>query len=115
MHKELQTAVKIPLRQIKQVDQADEQWDVAIRDLATLLKEQYKDALSQLILKGPVEDGDITSKSKRDDLIEMGLANKIAHRGEFGFSAATYVGLYVFKAMFDNNVQYHYYLQSKRR
>jgi hypothetical protein len=47
---------------------------------------------------GPVEDGDVISKSLRDDLIDLGLADRVMHQGQFGYTAATYLGGFVSKS-----------------
>jgi len=51
-----------------------------------------KDMLKQLYENGPVWDGDVISKSARDDLLEMGLASRAIVEGEYGFTVANYDG-----------------------
>jgi len=78
-------------------DQCSEEYAKA----AKLLKAElitHNAQLDQLINKGPVDDGDIMSKSDRDALIHLGLATKVAVKGEQGFTAATYKGWDVFHA-----------------
>lgn len=48
--------------------------------------------LNQLMLDGPVFDGDVIKKSECSDLIDWGLAVKVCIKGKQGFTAATYNG-----------------------
>jgi hypothetical protein len=41
---------------------------------------------------GPLVDGDIPSKSARDQLVKDGFVAKVVVRGEDGFNACTYLG-----------------------
>lgn len=50
------------------------------------------DSLLALIKNGPCWDGDVPSKSGRDELIERGYAVRVVVKGEDGFTAATYKG-----------------------
>ena len=50
------------------------------------------DTLIALIEHGPLHDGDVPSKVGRDELIAAGLAARVVHRGEDGWTAATYKG-----------------------
>ena len=47
--------------------------------------------------KGPLQDGDIPSKSGRDQLIELGLAVRVIHDRADGCTSATYFGRDVYK------------------
>ena len=47
--------------------------------------------LNQLV-NGPVWDGDIISKTDRDELIELKLAVRVCCKGEEGYTGATYTG-----------------------
>lgn len=58
------------------------------------------DTLIALVERGPLWDGDVPSKSGRDDLIERGLAQRVVVRGEDGWTAATYAGRDAYKAHF---------------
>ena len=51
--------------------------------------------LYQLVDRGPVWDGDVISKSARDQLLAVGACAKIYHKSEDGFNAATYFGGYL--------------------
>jgi len=58
-----------------------------------------KDTLRCLCIKGPTWDGDVPSKSGRDELLEKKLAAKICLANcEQGYQAATYLGSHVWKS-----------------
>jgi hypothetical protein len=48
--------------------------------------------LNQLAMKGPLWDGDVVSKSDRNDLLRIGACEKIVFKGEQGYNACTYFG-----------------------
>ena len=54
------------------------------------------DSLCALIERGPVRDGDIPSKSGRNELIERGYAVRVINNGEEGFTAATPMGMQLY-------------------
>jgi len=56
-----------------------------------------REVLRQLLFQGPVWDGNIISKSDRDDLIDFGLAVRCCFRGEQGYTAANYIAYSVHK------------------
>lgn len=56
-----------------------------------------RDQLKQLLFQGPVWDGNVISKSDRDDLIDLRLATRCCFLGEQGYTAATYMAYSVFK------------------
>lgn len=58
------------------------------------------DTLVGLIESGPLEDGDVPSKSARDSLVENGLAVRVVVKMQDGFTAATYQGRQAYKAHF---------------
>ena len=62
------------------------------------LSSAQREQLNQLLHQGPVWDGNVISKSARDDLIDFGLATRCCFMGEDGYTAATYPALTVFKA-----------------
>ena len=62
------------------------------------LSSAHREVLNLLIHQGPIFDGNIPSKSARDDLISVGLAVRCCYMGEDGYTAASYQGLEVFKA-----------------
>lgn len=58
---------------------------VVARRLPKALHEQLKQ-----LINGPVWDGDVISKSLRDQLIDLGLAVRVCCKGEQGHTGATY-------------------------
>ena len=66
-------------------------------DLAKTRRDLHE-PLYQLCTRGPVWDGDVISKSHRDELIALGACAKVLVKGEDGFNAATYFGSYLLKA-----------------
>lgn len=50
------------------------------------------DTLVALIEQGPLWDGNVPSKSGRNELIERGYAIRVINNGEEGFTAATPLG-----------------------
>ena len=56
------------------------------------MSDNHMAQLNQLMLDGPVFDGDIIKKSECSDLIYWGLAVKVCIKGKQGFTAATYNG-----------------------
>jgi hypothetical protein len=59
----------------------------------------HREALSQLVKQGPVYDGDVISKSLRDDLMQLGLASRVCYKGEQGYTAANYAGWDVLRSV----------------
>lgn len=62
-----------------------------------MLTDKQKGTLQQCINDGPIEDGDIESKSDRDDLISLWLISKIMVKGEEGFQAANARGYKIYR------------------
>jgi hypothetical protein len=62
------------------------------------LSSAQREQLNQLLHQGPVWDGNVLSKSARDDLIDYGLAVRCCFMGEDGYTAASYPAVTVFKA-----------------
>lgn len=116
-----QIADNAQLREIKEtltilnnVNQCDENWDIAIEDFAMyVLKNKLFDQLAQLVIQGPVDDGDVISKRDRDTLVEAGLAVRVTYQGQFGFTSATYRGGFVMKTCFVSDDAYRAYIKSK--
>lgn len=99
---------------LQTVSQTHEAWDIAIEELAAnVIRYKYFDQLQQLVIQGPVFDGDVISKSDRSALMGMGLAERVMYRGEWGYSAATYCGGFVLKACFVSPEAYNNYIKSK--
>lgn len=64
--------------------------------VACLLDKNLYEQLEQLI-NGPVWDGDIIAKSHRGELFDLGLAIRVCHKGEQGYTGATYFAYSVMK------------------
>lgn len=52
----------------------------------------HRDTLSAAYTKGPLEDGDVPSKSSRNDLLDLGYIAKVVVKGKDGFNACTHKG-----------------------
>jgi len=63
---------------------------------ACLLDRRLHEQLRQLI-NGPVWDGNVVSKADRGELFELGLAIRVCHKGEQGYTGATYFAYSVMK------------------
>lgn len=57
-----------------------------------LRKIGHLESLLQLFRNGPIWDGDVISKSKRNDLIRWKLATRCCYKADDGYTAATYYG-----------------------
>ena len=60
--------------------------------LAENTRKHALDTLFGLFERGPLEDGDVPSKSERDWLLQHDLAAKIVVKGQDGYQALTYKG-----------------------
>lgn len=69
---------------------------------ACLLPKELHEQLSQLV-GGPIWDGDIISKTYRNELFSLGLAIRVCYKGEQGFTGATYFAYSVNKIIKDIN------------
>lgn len=56
-----------------------------------------RDCICLSFEKGPVDDGDVPSKSSRDTLVEEGFMAKVVVKGEEGFNACTYKGAMAYR------------------
>lgn len=56
-----------------------------------------RDCIRAAYLNGPIDDGDVPSKSGRDALLTSGYISKVVVRGEQGFNACTYKGASAYK------------------
>ena len=63
---------------------------------AALLPKRLHEQLRQLV-NGPIWDGDVISKADRNELIDLGLAMRVCHKGEQGHTGATYLAHTVMK------------------
>ncbi|MBR8248674.1 hypothetical protein [Burkholderia cenocepacia] len=66
------------------------------------LKGKHIDTLVALVEGGPLDDGDVPSKSARDELIGAGLAVRVVVKLQDGYTAATYAGREAYKEQFGN-------------
>jgi hypothetical protein len=64
--------------------------------VACLLDKSLHEQLRQLI-NGPIWDGNVISKSQRDELIRLRLATRVCCKGEQGYTAARYFAFSVMK------------------
>ncbi len=67
--------------------------------IALILHKDYHEHLLSLVDNSPVWDGDIISKSRRDDLIDMGLATRICCKGQQGYTGGKYIAYTVLKKL----------------
>lgn len=82
------TLLKQILIVLDKYDQCSEEYDIAAFALANIMSSTHREQLHQLVKDGPVWDGDVVSKSHRDDLISWGLATKVCFKGEQGYTGA---------------------------
>jgi hypothetical protein len=66
---------------------------------ALMASSAAREVLKVLYQVGPLWDGNVPSKSGRDELLSMGLIDKICMRGEDGYQACNYRGRDVMKAL----------------
>lgn len=64
------------------------------------LSSAERETLDALVVVGPLWDGDVPSKSGRDDLIDRGYAVRVVVKLEDGYTAATYAGRDAWTAMY---------------
>jgi hypothetical protein len=67
-----------------------DQYDALAFACWSTMSSAHRDVLRQL-MKAPTWDGDIASKSARDDLIDAGLAVRCCFNFEQGYTTATYL------------------------
>lgn len=70
----------------------------AVRAIASIFPPRLKAQLQQLV-RGPVWDGDVINKGQRAELFEMGIAIRVCHKGEQGYTGSKYIGYSILKAM----------------
>ena len=66
--------------------------------VACLLSKRLHDSLIQ-VFNGPVQDGDVLSESRLNELIDLGLCVRVCSEGVSGYTAATYFAETVVKAI----------------
>ena len=82
--------IELAMRVLNAEDSTQEAFDCAAFAAWHSLDGGQKEVLRQLLFNGPVWDGDICSKSARDDLIDFTLAVRCCFKGEQGHTAASY-------------------------
>lgn len=95
MNKEI---VQRALQLLKENEQCSDAYECAAFALHHAMGSAHLESLAQLVTHGPTHDGDVISKSTRNDLIEWGLAQRVCVKGEQGFTGSNYVGWDVLKA-----------------
>ena len=63
-----------------------------VASVAMELSSAEEDTLNACHSRGPLEDGDVPSKSARDSLLDKGFVAKVIVKGEDGYNACTYKG-----------------------
>lgn len=76
--------------------QADDGYFDYAAIIARRLPKRLHEQLWQLI-NGPVWDGDVIDKSDRSELFYYGLAVRVCHKGEPGYTGAPYIAYTVMK------------------
>lgn len=56
-----------------------------------------RDTIRAAYRSGPLYDGDVPSKAARDELLQGGFIAKVVVKGEDGFNACTYKGMWAYK------------------
>lgn len=56
------------------------------------LTSDQRDVIVASFENGPLYDGDVPSKTGRDQLIDIGFVSKVVVKGEEGYNACTYLG-----------------------
>lgn len=80
-------------------DQCSDAYEVACFALGKAMSTTHIEQLGHLVKNGPLWDGDVISKSARNDLIEWGLAGRALVKGQEGYTVANYRGNNVYRAM----------------
>jgi hypothetical protein len=79
-------------------DQADDHYEGLCSILYNRMTPPQKAQLAQLVLRGPIWDGDVLSKQARDDMLTLKLASRACIKSEQGFTVANYRGCEVYYA-----------------
>lgn len=77
---------------LREKGQLDYYNDLVCFALWHLLSSGAKDNLIALVKNGPLYDGDVPSKSGRDELLDLRLCSKAVVRGDTGYQVANYLG-----------------------
>jgi len=78
-------------------DDGDRYFEIT-QAIALIFPAALIEQLEQLV-RGPVWDGDIISKTYRDELFDMGLAIRVCCKGEQGYTGAKYTAYTVVKKL----------------
>jgi len=81
---------------IKRGENADKGYFKFAHLVACYIPKNLHESLTQLV-NGPVFDGDVISKSLRSDLFSLGLAIRVCHKGNQGYTGSTYFAYSVLK------------------
>lgn len=58
-----------------------------------------RDTIRAAFMSGPLDDGDVPSKTARDALLAEGMLAKVVVRGHEGFNACTYRGACAYRLL----------------
>jgi len=97
-YKAMGVAILAKVSYLTSITQMDDAYDITVYEIQQLLSPRHREQLKHLTMDGPLWDGDICSKTARDDLIDWSLAVRVAVKGEQGYTAATYRGYNVHRA-----------------
>lgn len=87
---EMKNLVEQALAVMRGADFASDAYEIGAFAAWQALSPAHRETLDQLLDRGPIWDGDVVSKSARDDLLRWGLATRCCFRREQGYVAATY-------------------------
>lgn len=79
-------------------DRSEEQYFDIVHAISLLFPKRLIEQLTQLV-NGPVYDGDIISKSGRDELFDMGLAVRVCSKGGQGYTGSKYIGCSILRGL----------------
>jgi hypothetical protein len=77
-------------------ERKEERYFDFVKAIALIFPPQLKEQLAQLV-RGPVWDGDVMSKSQRGELFDMGIAIRVCAKGEQGYTGARYIAYSILK------------------
>ena len=80
---------QIVVELIRRGKKADKGYFAFAHIVAILFDSRLHEQLDQIV-NGPIWDGDVISKSCRDELFDYGLAVRVCVNGEQGYTGATY-------------------------
>lgn len=72
-----------------------DEFRTAVSAITNALGNDHFAQLEQLVISGPVWDGDVLSKSHCADLADLDLACRVVCRGEREYTAAKHLAIYV--------------------